>query len=51
MTIDDIMAEYYAHHYADNPATESGEDDEWDTEAILEAMENGEWETMIQEGL
>lgn len=49
MLPDDIEADYWAHHFADNPATDSGEDETYDTDAIVDAMNSGEWEEIINE--
>lgn len=50
LTMEDIEADFWAHHYHDNPAAESAEDDEWDTEAILASMENDdEWDEVIND--
>ena len=47
MTPDEIEAEYWAYHYADNPATESGTDEDFDTDEILQAIDAGDWEELI----
>lgn len=49
MIPDDIEADYWAHHFAENPATDSGEDEEYDTDKLIDAMETGEWEELINE--
>lgn len=49
MRIDEIEADYWAHHYFANPTNDSFEADDWDTDSILDAMENGEWEELINE--
>ena len=48
LTAEDIETEYYTHYYADNPATEEVEDDDFDKDAILAAMARGDddWETI-----
>lgn len=47
LTPEEIEADFWSHHYYDNPASDSAEDDEWDTESIIAAMENDEeWEDL-----
>lgn len=53
LTLQEIEADYWAHHYYDNPAAESAEDDDWNTDDMLRAIEDGsfnledEWEDVI----
>ena len=49
MTPEAIEEDFWAHHYFDNPVTESGEDEEFDTDKVLEMMESGEWEDLIDD--
>jgi hypothetical protein len=49
LTPQEIEAEYWAHHFFENPATESDEDSDFDTEALVAAMERDDWETVIDE--
>lgn len=49
LTPREIEAEYWAHHFFENPATESDEDSDFDTEALVAAMERDDWETVIDE--
>jgi len=49
MIPDDIEADYWAHHFAANPVTDSGEDEEFDTDKLVQAIEDGEWEDIINE--
>ena len=53
LTPQEIEADYWAHHYYDNPAAESAEDDDWDADELLRSIEDGsldlssEWEDVI----
>jgi hypothetical protein len=50
ITPEEIEEDYWAHHYFENPTTESGEDEDFDTESILAAMENEDaWEELIND--
>lgn len=52
LTTEEIEADFWAHHFYENPATESGEDEDWDTDQVLGMMESdewGEWEDMLNE--
>ena len=47
MTNSAIEAEYWAHHYADNPNVIEDVDDDFKAEDVIAAMEAGEdWETL-----
>ena len=54
LTLQEIETEYWAHHYYDNPSAESAEDDDWDADELLRAIEDGsldldgEWEDVIR---
>lgn len=47
LTLEEIEAEYWAHRFYENPPSESGEDDDWDAEKIMDAMESDDWEDVI----
>jgi hypothetical protein len=47
MVPEDIEADYWAHHFSDNPATDSIEDEDYDADKL--SMETGEWEDLINE--
>lgn len=49
LTLDEIETDYWAHHYAENPSDNSFEDDDFDVDAIVDAMESDDWETVINE--
>jgi uncharacterized membrane protein len=49
MTIEDMMTDYYAHHYFDNPKDHDEiEDEDFNLEAELAKLENNpdDWETV-----
>jgi hypothetical protein len=55
-TIEDIETDYWAHYYANNPAKEELEDDDFDLEAELRDAEQqsggddpDDWETVIEQ--
>ena len=48
MTPEGIEEEFWAHHYFDNPATESDEDTDFDADAVVAAMESDEWEEIVR---
>lgn len=47
LTLEEIETEFWAHRFFDAPPSESTEDDDWDTEKLLEAAESGNWEDVI----
>ena len=47
LTAEEIEADYWAWHYFNNPKSDSFESDEWDSNALLEAMDGDEWEKII----
>lgn len=49
MTPEDIEAEYWAHHYADNAGKhqEEYEDDDFDLEALVQLDDPDAWEDLI----
>ena len=49
LTLEEIESDYWAHHYYNNPKADSFETEEWDTDALMDAMENGEWDEIINE--
>lgn len=45
MSVDDMLAEYWAHRFYDDPkAGEEVEDDGFDLQQVLKSMEDGDWE-------
>lgn len=49
MLPEEIEADYWAHHFSENPATDSSEDESYNTDDLVDAMNNGEWESVINE--
>lgn len=49
MLPEEIEADYWAHYYAANPATESSDDAEFNTDSLIDAIDNGDWEDLINE--
>jgi len=50
LTPEEVEAEYWAHHYADAPASEEEyEDDDFDLDSILAASSEDEWEDVIND--
>ncbi len=51
LTPEEVAAEYWAHHYADQPQGVSEvEDEDYDADAMLAALENGaDWEDVIRD--
>ena len=49
LTLDQIEQDYWAHHYYDNPSHTSVEDDDFDVDALVDAMAEDDWETVINE--
>lgn len=50
-TEEDLLVEYYAWYYHENPTKDEVEDDDFDLEAVKRAMENGDdWETVSGAG-
>lgn len=49
LTPHDLEVEYWTQYYADNPAQEEVSDDDFNQEAILAAIENGDWEEVAFE--
>ena len=50
LTPEEVEAEFWAYHYAESTAKEEFEDDDFDQDAILAGLENGdEWEDVINE--
>ena len=49
LTIEEIEADYWAHHYHEHPSSNSAEDDDFDAEALAAAMESDDWETVIND--
>lgn len=51
LTPEEVESEFWAHHYADKPpGGEEFEDDDFDADAIMSALESGEdWESLIDE--
>ena len=47
LTGEEIEADYWAWHYFNNPKADSFESDEWDSDALLEAMASDDWEQVI----
>lgn len=48
-TIEEMETDYWAHHYYDNPKGDEVEDEEFDKDELLRAMEENpdDWETLI----
>ena len=49
LTMEEIETDYWAHHYYRNPTADSFETDEWNSEEMIEAMNSGDWEEVINE--
>jgi hypothetical protein len=49
LTLEDIHTEYWAHQFFEKPNMQHDEDDDWDTEEILTALETGNWEDVIND--
>lgn len=43
-TAEEIEADYWAHHYLENPSESEVEDDDFDVEAEIAAMNDDDWE-------
>jgi hypothetical protein len=43
-TTEDILTDYWANHYFENPNSEEVEDDDFDLDAIVKSMDDGDWE-------
>lgn len=49
-TLDDIETEYWAHYYRENPPGKEVEDDDFDLEAEIAAMNEDDWEEVDLSG-
>jgi hypothetical protein len=43
MTPEEIETEFWAYHFTANPATDSSDDEDFNSEKLAEAMESDEW--------
>jgi hypothetical protein len=49
-TLDDIETEFWAHYYKENSPDKEVEDDEFDVEAEIAAMNDDDWEEVDLSG-